>query len=196
MPRLHKLRRRQKFQYNVNRRLLNKKKEKLPRIKCDAIREAWDERKSLNENLTSMGLVADTNAHKSFHIPSGKQQMMPGSESDEIEGSDVQPKKAVVKALEAESKEAFKSKKAIPHTMPKELVKRLTSFLDKYGEDYEAMSRDYGNYNQETPSQLKAQVSRLKKIPQQWIPYLKSRGLLTSSSTSEQEETDFEILPR
>lgn len=35
----------------------------------DAVREAWDDKKSLTQNLTSMGLVADPNASK---IPSLK----------------------------------------------------------------------------------------------------------------------------
>lgn len=44
------------------------------------------------------------------------------------------------------------------------------------------MSRDYLNSNQETPAQLRSQVNRLKKVPQQWIPYLKRRGLLPTTS--------------
>ena len=45
----------------------------------------------------------------------------------------------------------------------------------------QAMARDHENYFQETATQLKSQVARLKKIPQQWVPYLKSRNLLASS---------------
>jgi hypothetical protein len=36
------------------------------------VRKAWDEKKSLNDNLSSMGLVADPNSHKNFKILSGK----------------------------------------------------------------------------------------------------------------------------
>lgn len=45
---------------------------------------------------------------------------------------------------------------------------------------FQAMARDHTNYYQETPAQLRSQVNRLKKIPQQWIPYLKERGLIES----------------
>ena len=51
----------------------------------------------------------------------------------------------------------------------------------------QAMANDHTNYNQETPAQLRSQINRLKKIPQQWIPYLKSRGLVVPQA---QEDSD------
>lgn len=50
------------------------------------------------------------------------------------------------------------------------------------------MSYDHTNYNQETPAQLKSQVNRLKSIPSQWIPYLKSRGLVESAFTDKDDK--------
>ncbi len=45
------------------------------------------------------------------------------------------------------------------------------------------MANDHTNYNQETPAQLRSQIKRLKSIPQQWVPYLKSRGLVDVEPT-------------
>lgn len=41
-------------------------------MNSDAIREAWDDKKSSAQNLTAMGLVADPNAYKAMKIPSLK----------------------------------------------------------------------------------------------------------------------------
>jgi len=155
------------------------KLKKLPKINCDAVREVWDDRKSLNDNLTSMGLMADPNQHKQFRIPSGKQQMMPKTIETELEVDGILSPNGnnVVDKLASEAKKGYEDKKAIAHPLPPEMLKKVTKLLDKHGEDFEAMSRDHTNYYQETPAQLRAQVIRLKKIPQQWIPYLKSRDL-------------------
>ena len=50
------------------------------------------------------------------------------------------------------------------------------------------MARDHRNFNQETPTQLKAQVKKLKNIPQQWAIYLKSRGLLPAENGDAESE--------
>lgn len=38
----------------------------------EAVKKAWDKKKSLTDNLTSMGLVADPNTMHKLKIPSGK----------------------------------------------------------------------------------------------------------------------------
>jgi len=66
--------------------------------------------------------------------------MMPSKKNSNVQKSseEVKPaKSSVVTDLEQESKEGFKAKRAIAHPLPKEMVKRLAGFLDKYGEDYE-----------------------------------------------------------
>lgn len=184
MPRLRKLRRKQKFGYHINRKRLDKKLKKLPTINCDAVREAWDEKKSLAQNLSSMGLVSDSNADGGFRIPSLKDQMK--QHLGEGEGEEVEQEEPVnshvVKSLENQAREDFKKKKETAHPLPPEMFRKLCKFIDKHGEDYEAMAKDHTNYYQETPKQLKKQIERLKNIPQQWIPYLRSRGLVTDST--------------
>ncbi|CAG7822390.1 unnamed protein product [Allacma fusca] len=172
MPRLRKLRRKQKFQYHVNRKQLNNKHKKLPRINCEAVREAWDKKKSLTDNLTSMGLVADANRNISQNPKN----------TLEAENSPEAPCASVAVALEKEAKEAFKVKKAVAHPLPPEMYRKLCGLINKHGEDFEAMEKDPTNYYQETAAQLRSQVNRLKKIPQQWIPYLKERGLLPTEN--------------
>jgi len=180
MPRLRKMRRKQKFGYHINRKRLDIKLKKLPRINCDAVREAWDEKKSTSHNLLSMGLVADPNADSGFRIPSGKDQMR-ANYQDETEVEEVQEaeKSHVVNSLEQQAREEFQKKKEFAHPLPPEMYRKLCKYIDKHGEDYEAMAKDHTNYYQETPKQIKKQIERLKGIPQQWIPYLKSRGLMT-----------------
>lgn len=115
----------------------------------------------------------------------------------------------VVDELEKQAVDGYKTKKSNPHPLPPEMYRKLTKFIDKYGEDFEvimtsstniliiqathliigiifgfkAMAMDHTNHYQETAAQLRTQVNRLKNIPQQWVPYLKSRGLVVVEST-------------
>jgi len=180
------MRRKQTYQYHINRKRLHKKTTRLPDISVDLIKKNWEVKKSAADNLAAMGLVADPNKMRGIKIPSRKEKLKMLKEPAGIDGaSATEPgqsgsKGHVVSELEKEAKEGFKAAKATPHPLPKGMVKKLTDFLDKFGEDFDAMSRDYTNYDQETPAQLRTQVNRLKSVPQQWIPYLKSRGLLTN----------------
>jgi len=195
------MRRKQTYQYHINRRRLHKKLTKLPDISVDLIKKNWEVKKSAADNLAAMGLVADPNKMSGIKIPSRKEKLKMLKKQPDI--IDVVPepepgtKGNVAKELEKEAKEGFKVAKATPHPLPKGMVKKLTDFLDKFGEDFEAMSRDYTNYEQETPAQLRTQVNRLKSIPQQWIPYLKSRGLLNASQVDAEElESDITVSPK
>lgn len=61
-------------------------------------------------------------------------------EEEEEEGLDggAKPKNHhVVQQLEKEAKDGFAAKKSNPHPLPKEMFRKLTAFLDKYGEDFE-----------------------------------------------------------
>jgi len=181
MPRLRKLRRKQKFGYHINRRRLDKKLNKLPKINCDAVREAWDDKKSTSQNLLAMGLVADPNAHKEFRIPSGKELMGGLPSRTDVQKNDevVAAKGHVADTLQFQAREGYQKKKESAHPLPPEMYRKLCKLMDKHGEDFEAMAKDHTNYYQETATQLKKQVERLKNIPQQWVPYLKSRGLVS-----------------
>ena len=43
----------------------------------------------------------------------------------------------VAEELENEARDAFVKKKSSSHSLPSEMVKKLCSFLDKHGEDFE-----------------------------------------------------------
>nr|XP_020743863.1 nucleolar protein 16-like isoform X2 [Odocoileus virginianus texanus] len=63
MPKAKGKTRRQKFGYNVNRKRLNRNArwKAAPRIECSHIRHAWDQTKSVRQNLAEMGLAMDPN---------------------------------------------------------------------------------------------------------------------------------------
>jgi len=163
---------------------------KLPQINCDAIRKTWKDKKSVGENLTAMGLIADPNKDNVFSIPSVKSALINDLDHDKSKTSAIKVTvPEVAKQLEETAKEGYKAKNSVKHPLPPEMYKKLTKFIDKHGEDYEAMSRDHENYYQETAAQLRSQVARLKKIPQQWIPYLKSRNLLPQAEQSDDSDS-------
>jgi len=62
-------------------------------------------------------------------------------ESDEIIEDIQEARKGekvhVVEQLEKQAKDGYEAKKAIAHPLPPEMYKKLTKFLDKYGEDFE-----------------------------------------------------------
>eukprot|EP00069_Balaena_mysticetus_P013804 bmy_08402T0 len=61
MPKAKGKTRRQKFGYNVNRKRLNRnaRRKAAPRIECSHIRHAWDQTKSVRQNLADMDLEAE-----------------------------------------------------------------------------------------------------------------------------------------
>ncbi|EQB78211.1 nucleolar protein 16 [Camelus ferus] len=63
MPKAKGKTRRQKFGYSVNRKRLNRnaRRKTAPRIECSHIRHAWDQTKSVRQNLAEMGLAMDPN---------------------------------------------------------------------------------------------------------------------------------------
>lgn len=62
--------------------------------------------------------------------------------------------------------------------MPRSHIETITYFMDKYGHDYKAMTRDRKNYYQETWKQLRAKVKKFMGMPKEYGKYLKTRGLL------------------
>ena len=44
--------------------------------------------------------------------------------------------------------------------------------MEKYGEDFKKMSRDYKNYYQDTPAQIKKRIARFKNMKSQYDKYL------------------------
>ncbi|KAF2363875.1 Ribosome biogenesis protein Nop16 [Trinorchestia longiramus] len=81
-----------------------------------------------------------------------------------------------VSEVRAKAKAKVLERRAV--ILSKPLVKRLEYFLDRYGEDYQAMARDAMNYDQWTERQIRVKISNFKKTSYQFAEYLKERGLL------------------
>lgn len=74
----------------------------------------------------------------------------------------------VVKELEEEANQP----NVRPRSMPEQEVKYCVYMMKKYGEDYEAMAKDYKNYYQDTPSQIRKKINKLKNMPEQYKAHL------------------------
>ncbi|KAL4231635.1 Nucleolar protein 16 [Mactra antiquata] len=160
------------YNYDINRRKLWAKRKKMPTIECTEIAEAWDRRKSVLKNLTDMGLSYDPN--KTLCIKKTKEFLGPKFKEDEMEvEEEARPSKEhVIKALEVEaSKPAAKTNK-----LSEPDVQYCTYMIDKYGDDYKAMSRDPKNYYQDTPKQIKKKIYMFKNNTEQYEAYLQSKS--------------------
>nr|CAG4641345.1 EOG090X0IKC [Eulimnadia texana] len=174
--------------YQVNRKKVNRNVKKVPVIKCKPIKEAWSVTKSMERNITDMGLVLETN--KAFPIPKSKDLMKPKPLEPEVVTIKSQKDKPVkktevLKKLEDEANAPRKGTMRIPN----EQLKKIQYFIDKYGEDYKAMARDPKNYYQETPAQFKQKIKQFLKRPAYVVPYLRERGVLPPRPAKNTSET-------
>ncbi|CAI9717750.1 Hypothetical predicted protein [Octopus vulgaris] len=169
-----KVRSKHSYRYNVNRRQENKKRKKVPSIDCALIKKFWNKGKSSQSNFEDMGLCFNPN--KTLPIPSVKDIMGYRSleaETMEVDKTKKPPRKDfVVKGLEEEANSAGKR----PKSMAEEDVKYCILMMEKYGEDYEKMARDYRNYYQDTPNQIKKKINKFKNMEKQYKKYLASRN--------------------
>jgi len=164
-----KTHRRQKYNYNKNRRREWKKHKKMPTIQCDHIKQAWDEKKTVEGNLRDMGLSADPN--KTLPIPRTKDMMGPTVERLDKYMGETSKKQHVVEGLDAEAKRP--QMRRVRLSQPD--VQYCIHMMEKYGEDYKAMARDVKNYYQDTPKQIRKKILTFKSIPEQYNKYLKSQ---------------------
>uniref|UniRef100_A0A1E1WRG9 Nucleolar protein 16 n=1 Tax=Pectinophora gossypiella TaxID=13191 RepID=A0A1E1WRG9_PECGO len=184
-----KVHRKKKYLHKLNRKRMNKHQRSTGDVQCEAIKEAWDPKKSSLRNLKEMGLANDPN--KAIKIPSYKRDQLKRAkkivnlgESDEEEEEEpkIVPKSEVVERLEKEARAPRQRK----FMLPKSQVEFLTYLLDKYGHDYKAMERDKKNFYQETWKQLRAKIKTFMGIPKQYGEYLKARGLLDKEEDDEE----------
>lgn len=47
--------------------------------------------------------------------------------------------------------------------------------MEKYGEDYDKMARDYKNYYQDTPAQIRKKINLFKKMKGPYKKYLNEK---------------------
>jgi len=222
MPGLKKLKKGKKFNYGRNRSRVRKQQEKTSKfnvalkVDCQAMKEVWDTRVSLKENMTNMGVAFDANNV----VPkiSSKQKMVKemkkkkGLEVDENEVDGVKRKTEVVAKLENEAK--FEAKQTFRFTATQ--VQLITYMMDKHGEDWSAMARDPKNHYQETAAKLRgmawttvfylldpvcksidskhfrpsrsSSVTKFISIPEHYAVYARERGLIEASEKPDENE--------
>jgi len=198
MPKLHKTRRRQKFQFGKNRKRSRRVEEKgskhLIKVTNDTIKASWDSSKPAKDNLDTMGLAYDPN--KVVKLLTAKKKMVDSLKENagttihqtepEETPTDCSTTESVVRQLEEEvasipRKSSFR--------FPPDQVKFITYMMSKYGEDYKAMARDRRNEWQETPKQIKQKIVKFRSIPQQFAKYAKENGLLEQANQGKEDVT-------
>jgi len=133
--------------------------------------DKWSHKRSTEQNLKKMGLVFNVNDLSEKKKPSGSL-------------------KAVAKELEVEAN----APRASGYRLPKNQVEFLTYMLDKYGEDFVAMTRDKKNVAQLTWKQFRTKVNTFKSIPDQFNLFLEGRkGKDVMSVTNKQIPNDDEL---
>jgi len=194
MPGLKKLKKGKKFNYGRNRSRVRKQQEKTSKfnvalkVDCQAMKEVWDTRVSLKENMTKMGVAFDAN----IVVPkiSSKQKMVKemkkkkGLEVDENEEEGLKRKSEVIAKLEEEAK--FEAKQTFRFTPTQ--VQLISYMMDKHGEDWSAMARDSKNHYQETAAKLRGMVTKFISIPEHYAVYCRERGLIQASEEPKDEE--------
>merc|ERR1711962_514318 len=192
MPGLKKLKKKRKFNYGRNRSRVRKQQEKTSKfnvavkVDCKAMKDVWNSRVSLKENMDAMGVAV--NANTVLPKISAKKKMLKDMKKragkEEMEDVEDKDKTEVVKKLEVEA--AYIAKQTFRFTPSQ--VQLITHMMDKHGEDWKGMARDPKNYYQETPAKLRGMVRKFISIPEHYVVYCKERGLIQPSSQSEEPQ--------
>merc|ERR1712209_145898 len=193
MTKLKKQRRRKKYDYARNRKRVRKQQEKTTKfnvkVDCEVIKEAWDNRISVKENLSKMGIVL--NASDMMPVTGPKKKMVNKMKTlkniavdESVENKVTKPD--VLQKLTEEASVPAKQNFRFSSTQ----VKLITYMMDKHGSDYKAMSRDPKNHYQETPAKLRGMITKFISIPEHYAVYCKERGLIQASDKPEVEAAD------
>ncbi|XP_059174758.1 nucleolar protein 16-like [Physella acuta] len=170
MGKVKKQKRHLKFRYDKDRKKNWKKAKGMPTIKCEEIKKAWDETKTLDRNLEEMGISVDPN--KTFPVPKSKVTKMGMLDVEmEVDLQKTPVKNFVIQDLEEKSKISGPKKMS----MSEEDAGFCIYLMDKYGDNYKGMSRDERNFYQETPKQLQRKINRFKSIPEMYKVYAEAR---------------------
>ncbi|XP_056302777.1 nucleolar protein 16 [Danio aesculapii] len=164
MGKIKKARKRNTFNYNKNKKKLKKKlrrKEK-PHIECPQIRKAWDEHKTVKQNLQDMGLAPGTKGM--LPIKPRKNTKVEPMETNVL-------KPYVIEEMEAEASVRGSDRT----TCSTDMIEYVQHMVKEHNEDYKAMARDEKNYYQDTPKQIKRKVELYKRChPEQYAAFVAS----------------------
>ncbi|TRY99857.1 hypothetical protein DNTS_006504 [Danionella cerebrum] len=164
MGKLRKGRNRNTFDYNQNKKKLKKrfKRKEKPQIECPQIRKAWDDHKTVKQNLLDMGLAPGTKGMLPIKSNNG-----PRSEPMEINAI----KAYVVEEMEAEASVPREDKT----TCSTDLIEYVHHMVKEHKDNYKAMARDEKNFYQDTPKQIKKKVEFYKRChPEEYDAFIAS----------------------
>merc|ERR1712142_1257236 len=181
MTKLQKQRKKKKYNYGRNRSRVRKQQERTTKfnvkVDCKAMKDVWDHRISVKENMASMGVVL--NAKEVMPASGTKKKTVDKFKvlnnkplQEKTRPSVIKPE--VIQQLEAEAN--VKAKQNFRFTPTQ--VQPITYMMDKHGMDFKAMARDPKNHYQETPAKLKGMVTKFISIPEHYALYCKERGLM------------------
>merc|ERR1712215_403762 len=156
------------------------------KVDCKAMKDVWDHRISVKENMATMGVVL--NAKDVMPVSGTKKKTVDRFKvlndkplKEQTRRSVTKPE--VIKQLETEANVEAKQNFRFTPTQ----VHLITYMMDKHGMDFKAMARDPKNHYQETPAKLKGMINKFISIPEHYAPYCKSRGLI---SVAESDQPD------
>ena len=193
MTKLKKQRKKKTYNYGRNRKRVRKQQERTTKfnvkVDCQTMKDAWDNRISVKENMTQMGVVLSAN--DVLPVVGAKKKMINKLKTLKNLPVDVEEKPEVVKPdvlvklieeADVPTRQSFRFSSV--------QVKLITYMMDKHGTDYKAMSRDSKNHYQETPAKLRGMISKFISIPEHYAPYCKERGLIDASSDVNNSNVD------
>jgi len=186
IKRVRKLKRKKKYNPNVNRKRLRNKLRKLPEIPCDQVKKAWENTRSTRVNLKKMGLAY--NANEALQISNAKRELLEEAKrkiAGNEDPSDHEDAKMDITATKSYVTEELEAEAKAPRErllkLPKAQAQFLTYLIKKYDEDYKAMSRDKKNHYQLTWKQIRAKVKMFKGIPEQYNEFVQNISMQSES---------------
>ena len=198
MTKLKKQRMKKTYNYGRNRKRVRQQQEKTSKfnvkVGCKVVRDAWDHRVSVKENMSRMGIVL--NASDVMPVSGTKKKLVNNlkklknvavEEETEATAESTIMKPEVIAKLSEEANVPVKQNFRFTTSQ----VQLITHMMDKHGTDYKAMARDPRNHFQETPAKLKGMIRKFISIPEHYAPYCKERGLL-QTETSDGREDDLD----
>jgi len=140
-----------------------RKKKKLvkPAIGNEVLKQHWDEKKTLQQNMKDLGLAYDSN--NAIPIENirkiNKKQRMKADDVEETMETEHEVNPAVITEFE---KQAANGKQTERHISPDE-AKFVMTFMKKHGTNYKKMSRDKLNTLQHTAKVIQRKCEALLK---------------------------------
>lgn len=173
-------RRRRKTVNFKSKRKLNKQKVRLLKknvtVANNEMKSQWNSKKSVENNLTKMGLVCDPN--KMFKT----KRNIDGSVEMEVDSKQANETDSIVVQKLEEQASVIPPKR---FKLSPEICKLCVYMMTKHGEDYEKMQMDRENTYQYSAGQIKRLIGKFLSIPGHRRAYERAKAEIESSSTTE-----------